>query len=219
MTMFGTMRNVLWQVRHGPRLRRQKRRLKALAAEPRRKIVIGSSGTAFDGWVSTDRQVIDLTRESTWWEYFPADSLDAILAEHVWEHLTADQAVAAARTCYRFLKPGGYLRVAVPDGFHPDPQYVAGVRPGGSGAGADDHKVLYNHESFAAVFASVGFTVRLHEHFDRNGQFHSADWSPADGMIQRSKRYDSRNEGGRLVYTSVILDAVKPGTTADAVRS
>lgn len=186
------------------------RRLRALATQPCRKIVIGSSGTAFDGWVSTDRQVLDLTSEGTWSEYFPTDSLDAILAEHVWEHLTADQAVMAARTCFRFLRPGGYLRVAVPDGFHPDPQYVEEVRPGGSGPGADDHKVLYNHESIATVFAGAGLTVRLYEYFDRDGQFHYADWSPADGMIQRSKRYDSRNEGGRLAYTSVILDAVKP---------
>lgn len=213
-----TIRAALWQVRHAPRLRRQRRKLQALAAAHRRKIVIGSSGTAFADWVSTDREVIDLTREGTWSEYFPADSLDAILAEHVWEHLTPDQAIQAARTCFRFLRPGGYLRAAVPDGFHPDPEYVAGVKPGGTGSGAYDHKVLYNHETFRDLFASVGFEVRLHEYFDSNGQFHFADWNPCDGMIQRSKRYDSRNVGGRLVYTSVILDAVKPGRVHDAAR-
>lgn len=213
-----TIKAALRQVRHAPRLRRQKRDLRALASEGHRRIVIGSSGTAFTDWVSTDREIIDLTREATWAEYFPVDSLDAILAEHVWEHLAPDQAVLAARTCFRFLRPGGYLRVAVPDGFHPDPQYVAGVKPGGTGSGAYDHKVLYNHESFRDLFASVGFEVRLHEYFDRDGHFHFADWNPSDGMIQRSKRYDSRNVGERLVYTSVILDAVKPDRVPGAVR-
>jgi predicted SAM-dependent methyltransferase len=213
---FAAVKAALRLVRHAPRLHRQKQTLRALASERCKRIVIGSSGTAFAGWVSTDREIIDLTRDSTWSHYFPADSLDAILAEHVWEHLTAEQALLAARTCFRYLRPGGYLRAAVPDGFHPDPQYIAAVKPGGTGEGSDDHKTLYNHESFAALFASVGFQVKLQEYFDRSGQFHGTDWSPTDGMIQRSRRYDSRNEGGRLAYTSVIVDAVKPDRAPSA---
>ena len=49
--------------------------------------------------------------------------------------------------CYEFLRPGGRLRIAVPDGFHPEPGYIEYVRPGGTGIGADDHKVLYNYQS------------------------------------------------------------------------
>jgi len=52
--------------------------------------------------------------------------LDAILAEHVWEHLTKEEALIAALTCYRYIKNGGYLRVAVPDGPHPNPQTLNG---------------------------------------------------------------------------------------------
>lgn len=36
----------------------------------------------------------------------------------------------------RVLKPGGYVRVAVPDGFHPDPAYIEMGRPGGYGTGS-----------------------------------------------------------------------------------
>jgi len=118
-----------------------------------------------------------------------------------------------------FLKPGGYLRVAVPDGFHPDPEYVEWVRPGGTGPGSDDHKVLYTYATFRDLFEKIGFDVVLHEYFDESGQFHFTDWAPSDGMIERSKRYDSRNANGRLAYTSIILDAVKPSIAAQRART
>ena len=206
----GPVRTLLRRYRHAPRLRAQREALRSLSVAPAKRIIIGSSGTRFDGWIATDRDVLDLLREDTWMSYFPHDSLDAILAEHVWEHLTADGAFTAAQVCRRFLKPGGYLRVAVPDGFHPDPAYVASVRPGGSGSGAMDHKVLYDYVSFRKLFADAGFEVRLREYFDERGEFHFDEWDPQDGMIQRSKRFDERNSAAQLAYTSVILDAFKP---------
>jgi|SRR5688572_828015 len=135
--------------------------------------------------------------------------LEAILAEHVWEHLTANDASIAASTCFRYLKRGGYLRIAVPDGLHPDPDYIEQVRVGGSGSGADDHKVLYTHQTLSAVFEKAGFRVQLYEYFDQAGKFHFHDWSPQDGMIRRSRRFDSRNADGNPHYTSIVLDAIK----------
>jgi predicted SAM-dependent methyltransferase len=205
-----SMKKGLHYARHSRRIAAQKTMLSALAQQPSRRIVIGASGTAPEGWVSTDYEVIDLLQEDTWQRYFALDSLDAILAEHVWEHLSANDAALAARTCYRFLKAGGYLRAAVPDGFHPDPSYIEQVRPGGSGPGAGDHRVLYNYASFRDLFAAAGFEVRLYEYYDSNGCFRFNTWDPADGLIRRSKRFDERNSPQRLTYTSIIVDAVKP---------
>jgi predicted SAM-dependent methyltransferase len=201
----------LRQCRHEPRWYGQRRALRSLSETQAKKIIIGSSGTSLKGWTATDREVVDLLREDTWTTYFERDSLTAILAEHVWEHLSADEAIQAARTCHRFLKPGGYLRVAVPDGLHPNSSYIEAVRPGGSGPGAHDHKVIYNHVTLQDLFSNVGFDVRLYEFFDKQGQFHFSDWDPADGMVWRSKRFDERNSNGQLTYTSIILDAIKPG--------
>lgn len=184
-----------------------------------KKIIVGSAGIPFEGWVATDRDTIDLLHEGTWNRFFKPASLDSILGEHVWEHLSTEEAAVAARTCYRFLKPGGYLRVAVPDGLHPDPSYIEAVRPGGTGSGADDHKVLYNYGSFRDVFANAGFDVRLYEYFDEQGQFHYEEWNPSQGMIQRSKRFDTRNATGHLAYTSIVLDAVKPNHPSAQVPS
>jgi predicted SAM-dependent methyltransferase len=175
------------------------------------RIVVGAGGLYDPGWIPTDVDVLDILDERHWRRLFRENSIDAILAEHVWEHLTADQGMLAAQNCYRFLRPGGYLRAAVPDGFHPDPAYIEWVRPGGSGAGADDHKLLYNHESFGLLFETAGSRVELLEYFDAAGQFHATDWDPALGKIERSKRFDDRNRDGRLAYTSVIVDARKPG--------
>jgi predicted SAM-dependent methyltransferase len=101
------------------------------------------------------------------------------------------------------------LRVAVPDGFCPDEKYLDYVRPGGTGAGSDDHKYLYNHLTFAELFLKAGFRIKLLEYYDSKGKFHFVDWNPEDGKIRRSRRFDKRNKDGVLKYTSVILDAYK----------
>lgn len=99
--------------------RSQLKRLLAVA-EPLR-IVVGSSGIHDPSWFPTDIETLDLLNRGDWERYFARHSIDAILAEHVWEHLTAEDGVVAARHCFEFLAPGGYLRWAVPDAFHPDP--------------------------------------------------------------------------------------------------
>ena len=54
--------------------------------------------------------------------------------------------------------------------------------------------------------------VRLLEFYDQRGQFHRRSWSSNDGHIRRSAEHDPRNQDGQLVYTSLILDAIKPST-------
>ena len=173
------------------------------------RLVIGASGVYDEGWVPSEMVYLDLLNPGHWASYFSDGSIDAILAEHVWEHLTPDEGLVAARRCYEYLASGGYLRVAVPDGFHPDAAYIADVLPGGSGPGADDHKVLYNHITFIEVFEKAGFRVTPLEYFDAEGTFHKADWREEDGKIIRSSQFDERNRDGALNYTSIILDARK----------
>jgi predicted SAM-dependent methyltransferase len=188
------------------------RRLMKMQANPSpKRIVIGSAFRHDSGWVPTDIEFLDLLKPGDWDRFFAPASLDAMLAEHVWEHLTLDQARTAARTCFKYLKPGGYLRIAVPDGFHPDPTYRDWVRPGGASPGqlANDHKVLYTYQTLRDVFEGAGFRVELYEYFDEAGKFQYRDWDEKAGTIWRSKRFDKRNSGGKLVFTSIVLDAIK----------
>ena len=108
------------------------------------KVIIGAGGKSYDGWVSTDIQNLDITKRSDFEKYWNSDTIEAFLAEHVWEHLTQEEGIAAFENCYNLLKPGGYLRLAVPDGYNPNPDYIKHVKPRGTGAGAEDHKTLYN---------------------------------------------------------------------------
>lgn len=173
------------------------------------RIIVGAGGTNFPGWISTDYPLVNIADWNSVSRYFRAGSVEAILAEHVWEHLDGTRAAAAARNCFALLKPGGYLRIAVPDGLHPDPGYIDSVRPGGHGRGSEDHKVLHTHRSLAIVLEEAGFRVTLLEWFDEAGHFHFRDWDPAMGHVSRSTRFDERNARNPTAYTSIIVDALK----------
>lgn len=173
------------------------------------RVVVGADGTYYKGWLHTDINLLDITLEKDWARLFRSSSLSAILAEHVWEHLSPEDSAKAMKLCHQYLKPGGYLRIAVPDGFHPDPGYIVSVKPGGSGPGAADHKVLYTQTTLSEALASAGFKVQALEYYTMDGEFRFVEWQPEDGMIQRSSRFDERNTDGVLRYTSLIIDGKK----------
>lgn len=176
----------------------------------KKKFSIGSANTDIGkDWFSTDIDVLNIIKEKDWANLLWFIRLDNIVAEHVWEHLNESDTSAANRNCFKFLKKYGIMRIAVPDGFHPDNNYIDYVKPGGHGAGADDHKILYNYKSMSKKLEESGFKVELLEYWDENGKFHFTEWSDDGGRISRSKRYDDRNVNGELKYTSLIVDAIK----------
>ncbi len=174
------------------------------------RIVLGAGGIPVKGWLLTDIDQLNILVDRDWRFYFRPCSIEAIVAEHVWEHLSEEEALRAARMCFRYMRPGGRLRVAVPDGFHPKSEYIDAVKPGGSGPGADDHKVLYKWLTLRRLFEAAGFETTALEYFDEQGRFHSIEWAPGEGIVRRSMRFDPRNQDGELRYTSIIVDAIKP---------
>jgi predicted SAM-dependent methyltransferase len=183
-----------------------------------RRVIIGAGEQRWPGWVPTQQTDLDLLDPASFAAYFGDARADALLCEHVWEHLEPADAVAAARLVSAYLKPGGYLRVAVPDGHHPDPGYRSLVAVRGPGP-AHDHRVLYTLETLGAVFTQADFVVRPLEWWDAAGAFHHVAWRVEDGPVYRSRQLDHRNAGwreghGAPGFTSVILDAVKPAEPA-----
>lgn len=185
-------------------------RLKKAIRKPVIKIVVGASGFYEQGWTPTDIEYLNMLQDADWKNFFKENSIDAILGEHVWEHLSEEDGLIAFKNCFKYLKPGGYLRIAIPDGFHPKTEYIDHVKPGGIGIGADDHKILYTYQILTSSLYKAGFRVNLLEYFDENGKFHDSPWKPEDGFIKRSKNFDARNINGELNYTSLIVDAIKP---------
>jgi len=185
------------------------------------RIILGASGQCFPGWTSCEQEELDLCRPGDW-ERFDPDSIDALLAEHVWEHLDLLQGERAAARCLRYLKPGGYIRCAVPDGWFRSFWYQRMVQPGGPGPAdhpAAGHRVLHTHASLEAMFRRAGYRVELLEYCDPWGRFHFRHWDPKEGFVYRSLRYDHRNQDGELGFVSLIVDAVKPRSSAQSSRT
>lgn len=176
------------------------------------KIIVGASSQDYPGWIQTQEEELNLLRRSDWINFFGERKIDVILAEHVWEHLTFEEGIAAAEICYQFLKPGGYIRCAVPDRFFRNEWYQNMVQIGGPGPKdhpAASHKIVHDYQSLTRMFEEAGFQVRLLEYCDEEGEFHFQDWNPEGGFIYRSYRYDHRNKDGELGFVSLIVDAVK----------
>lgn len=179
------------------------------------KVIIGAGETNFPGWIAKQEHELDMLALKSWKRCFTPQSVDAMLAEHVFEHLTFEEGIIAAHNCFKYLKPGGYLRAAVPDKNFDNEWYQNLVQIGGPGPAdhpAASHKIVYDYQLFQQVFETAGFCVNLLEYCDEKGTFHYKYWNPADGRIGRSLRFDTRNEqkAGALGMVSIILDAYKP---------
>lgn len=176
------------------------------------KLVIGASGTSFPGWISSEQDQLNLLSRKDWEASFKDRKIDSILAEHVWEHMTEEEGITAAKVCHDFLARGGYIRCAVPDRNFRNEWYQNMVKVGGPGPKdhpAASHKIVYDYKTFRSVFERAGFEVDLLEYFDEQGRFHFTYWDPSEGKIGRSYRFDTRNKNGVIGMASIIIDARK----------
>lgn len=202
---------VLRQYRNRARMQAQQVQIRRRVGECRNlgrplRVIIGAGSTRYEGWIATDMPAFDILKHEHWALLFQPAFIDNMLAEHVFEHLTTDQFCEFLRIARLYLKPNGRIRIAVPDGYHPDADYIEHVRPGGIGEGATDHKVLYNCDLIPAILQEQGYYCKLLEYFGADGQFHRCEWSAEDGFVGRSASHDGRNAAGTLAYTSLIVD-------------
>lgn len=177
------------------------------------KIVIGAGEQKYDGWISTQKDDLDLTNEEHWIQSFSVLKADRFLCEHVFEHLTLMEGQEAAKWLFNSLRPGGKLRVSVPDLNFPSKEYQVSVQVGGPGPlnhPAADHKIVYDYRLFTSLFKNAGFDVNLLEFCDEKGRFHFNYWHPSDGFLYRTLRFDHRNRDGELGFVSIALDCIRP---------
>lgn len=88
------------------------------AAQPVRKLQIGTSRNVLPGWLNTDFILerpevvfLDATRRFP----FPDNVFDYVTSEHMIEHIDYGGAEVMLSECFRVLKPGGKIRVSTPD--------------------------------------------------------------------------------------------------------
>ncbi|MEI6022150.1 MAG: hypothetical protein WCR21_13565, partial [Bacteroidota bacterium] len=125
------------------------------------KIILGSSDhNALNGeWINTDIPQFDITNANHWTNIFAETKIENLFAEHVMEHLSKEQIIKALDLAKKHLKDNGVFRIAIPDSNNQDPIYREATRPGGSGAGAHDHKVFLNLQDCEALATNSGFKL------------------------------------------------------------
>jgi predicted SAM-dependent methyltransferase len=169
------------------------------------KLVIGAGGNYFDGWISTDNDILDITNPLSWGKKFKNKKIDNILAEHVFEHLNFRDVKKALFYIYDSLKVDGILRFAVPDGYHPSVYVRELTKPNGLEPGADDHKVFFNIDMVEKLAEENGFELDRIEYFDKNGVFHTKEFNFENGYISRcSKNYKGRFTDDQKEYNKLI---------------
>lgn len=182
------------------------------------KIIVGAAETWRSGWYATNEQWFDIASKADWAKNFRGKFLlSHVVAEHVFEHLTPAETEIALEQIAKHLLPGGRLRIAVPDGYHPDPIYRAHTCVGGIGDDASDHKQVFNVDSLTEVLESAGLKCIHVEGYRNDGQLILTSYSTDDGYIWRSRlnRADSVKLPWRFPDsdTSLIVDAVKGGNS------
>lgn len=123
------------------------------------KLNLGAGGTELDGYIAIDRKLGT--------EVYPLNyadgTVDEIRASHVLEHFSHREVGDVLRDWIRALKPGGVLRIAVPDFEFVAKQYLAGIPinvqgyiMGGHVDGDDKHGVIFDRETLEEALADLG---------------------------------------------------------------
>jgi SAM-dependent methyltransferase len=153
---------------------------RALAANPKALLNLGATGRAAPGWVNADvqpvRGTVFLDASRPW--PIPSNSIDAILCEHMIEHVTRDGSRILLREAFRTLKPGAPLRIVTPDlqafarmALEPDGEAATTYRqflsPDGSASTGEvvnsifycyGHKYIYMRNELTEALRDSGFT-------------------------------------------------------------
>jgi predicted SAM-dependent methyltransferase len=159
-------------------------------------LIVGAKTQTQAGWISSDAVQLDIRREADWSRYFAPGSIDRILCESCLEHMTFADGLAACQNFYKYLRPGGRVRIAVPDRNFKNESYHFWTSPGGGGQlfarlfiyrpDEPDHKVFYDYVSLTHLMQRAGFSTQLLEWFDNEGRFYRREWSYVGGEVTRS---------------------------------
>lgn len=162
-------------------------------------LFVGAKQTGWPGWISTDLNFgdlrLDIRNRADWLRQFAPSSIDKIVCEHCLEHLSLEEANAALQNFHEFLKPGGQVRLAVPDAFNPNWWYQENCRPKGPGQvignfflfapGEAPHKVHWNIDTLSDAMRAAGLSPKPLEWFDAIGAFHRSPFANDAGPISR----------------------------------
>ncbi|ACH39574.1 SAM-dependent methyltransferase, putative [Citrifermentans bemidjiense Bem] len=91
--------------------------IRTAGREPLMMLNVGCGDTSHPDWTNLDLRGSRSVecRDVTQGLPFPDESFDVVYHSHLLEHLLPEKALPFMRECHRVLKPGGTLRILVPD--------------------------------------------------------------------------------------------------------
>jgi predicted SAM-dependent methyltransferase len=155
---------------------RERRKVSTLASRYPLQFHLGSGAAPKSGWVNIDLvgDPVDLAWNCERRLPFGDATVDALFHEHLLEHLPLKSGLDLTIDCHRLLKPGGILRVGVPDvarylrsWLDQSYEFVESVRPGRptpflavqENFYSCGHRTLYDFETLALLCRAAGFEV------------------------------------------------------------
>ncbi len=140
------------------------------------KLNLGCGTLPLAGWINID--LVGLPVDVFWDIRYPlpfnANTVDAIFHEHVMEHIDRYQGFLLLKECYRLLKPGGVLRIVMPDAskyirsyLDEEHQFINSWRPGRLTpmmALQEEfynfgHRAIYDYATLELFCRTAGFSV------------------------------------------------------------
>jgi len=156
------VRNIWW--------RSAKRRFPR-QADGKTLLHIGCGHINSPGYINIDARkfphVHVVTKKITSLPLFPSDQADLIYMCHVLEHVTRGQVCAVLSEMRRLLKPGGVLRLSVPDfdriveiygATNRDIKAIHGPLMGGQDYDYNFHYLVFNAQSLSELLLSCGYS-------------------------------------------------------------
>jgi SAM-dependent methyltransferase len=155
---------------------------------------LGSGFERKKGWINVDLVPV---KSDLFWDLrkgipFPDGSVDAIFHEHVLEHIPKRYGLHLSQECFRVLKPGGVLRVVVPNAGNalrgyasdegnttiPFPTNLMGIESLFYG---DGHVSMFDAQTLILFLRAAGFNEVLEQTFRES-------FLPVDAPDSESRR-------------------------------
>jgi predicted SAM-dependent methyltransferase len=153
------------------------------------RVYIGASDVRLVGFTAYEYKDLDVTKSEHFQKLFCPESIDVFHSEHTFEHISYENSLQAFKLFHQYLKPGGYVRVAVPGGHYRGKlhkRHPLDIQHG--------HIAFWNTTVITEYFKQAGFQkVELREYHEGT-TCHVNQWDRCGGFVRRSFLHDKRND-------------------------